>query len=130
MNGEPLASGARPQAAGLLSILTMGIYYFWGKVKVRHYLYGQSEFNGDRFAYHGTGRELLWGFLRAVVVFGGLSLLFKPVPLLPGGMAVKIGALLAAYVLLFVLIPFAVEATRRYRLSRSSWRGIRFSFRG
>ncbi|HUJ78711.1 MAG TPA: YjgN family protein [Nitrospiria bacterium] len=114
----------------LLTVLTLGIYYFWGKAKVRHYLYGQSEFSGDRFAYHGTGRELLWGFLRATVVFGGLSLLVKTAPLLPGGLAVKIAAVLVAYLLLFLLIPFAVAATRRYRLSRSSWRGIRFSFRG
>jgi uncharacterized membrane protein YjgN (DUF898 family) len=114
----------------LLTILTLGVYYFWGKVKVRQYLYSQSEFNGDRFAFHGTGRELLWGFLRAFVVFGGLSLLFRAAPLLPGGLAVKITAVLATYLLLFMLIPFAVAATRRYRLSRSSWRGIRFSFRG
>jgi len=113
-----------------LTMLTLGVYYFWGKVKVRQYLYSQSEFNGDRFAYHGTGRELLWGFLRAFVVFGGLSLLIKAAPLLPGGLAVKLAAVLVTYLLLFMLIPFAVAATRRYRLSRSSWRGIRFSFRG
>jgi len=114
----------------LLTMLTLGVYYFWGKVKVRHYLYGQSEFNGDRFAYHGTGKELLFGFLRAALAFGGISLIFKASPLLPGGMAVRVGAGLGAYCLLFVLLPFAIVATRRYRMSRTSWRGIRFSFRG
>ena len=48
----------------LLTGLTLGIYYFWGKVKVRNYIFSQSEFEGDRFAYHGTGKELLIGWLR------------------------------------------------------------------
>ena len=43
----------------LLTGLTLGIYYFWGKVKVRNYVFSQSEFEGDRFAYHGTGKELI-----------------------------------------------------------------------
>jgi len=114
----------------LFTILTLGIYHFWARVKVRRYLYSESEFKGDRFAYHGTGRELWLGSMRAGMIFGGVSLLFKSAPLLPGGMAVKIGVLLVGYLLLFLLIPVAIAATRRYRLSRSSWRGIRFSFRG
>src|SRR5262249_58412699 len=32
--------------------------------------------------------------------------------------------------LFFVFFPIAMVGARRYRLSRSSWRGIRFSFRG
>ena len=27
----------------------------------------QSDFDGDRFAYHGTGKELLIGWLKAIV---------------------------------------------------------------
>ena len=114
----------------LLTMVTLGIYYFWGKVKTRNYLYSQSEFNGDRFAYHGTGKELFLGFLRAGLAFGGIALLFKAAPFLPGGMAMKITVMVIAYCALLVFIPFAIAASRRYRMSRSSWRGIRFSFRG
>src|SRR5437867_8847902 len=32
--------------------------------------------------------------------------------------------------LVFLFIPIAMVGARRYRLSRTSWRGIRFSFRG
>jgi uncharacterized membrane protein YjgN (DUF898 family) len=113
-----------------LTLLTLGVYYFWGKAKVRNYLFGQSEFAGDRFAYHGTGRELFTGFLKAAIIFGTISALFRAAPLFPGGIAVKIAAMLLAYALLFMFIPLAMVGTRRYRLSRSSWRGIRFSFRG
>ncbi len=44
----------------LLTIVTLGIYSFWGKTKVRGYLWSQTEFEGDRFAYHGTGKEVPW----------------------------------------------------------------------
>ncbi len=62
----------------LLTVVTLGIYSFWGKTRVRGYLWSQTEFEGDRFAYHGTGKELLIGWLKAFailfVLFGGLAL--------------------------------------------------------
>lgn len=113
-----------------LTLMTLGIYHSWGKVRVRNYLWGQTEFNGDRFAYHGTGKELFTGFLKSVVVFGLLYALFQAVPFVPGGLIARIGVLLLAYGLLLTFIPLAMVGARRYRLSRTSWRGIRFSFRG
>lgn len=113
-----------------LTLITFGIYHFWGKVRVRNYLWGQMAFNGDRFAYHGTGKELFTGFLKSAAVFGLLSVLFQVVPFVPGGLPAQIGVLLLAYGLLMIFIPLAMVGARRYRLSRTSWRGIRFSFRG
>ncbi len=45
------------------------MYYCWAKTRVRRYLFSETAFEGDRFAYHGTGKELLLGFLKAFVVF-------------------------------------------------------------
>ncbi len=112
-----------------LTIITLGIYHFWGKVKVRNYLMSQTEFEGDRFAYHGTGKELLIGFLKAAVVFGSFYLLLNAIPYLSGTVA-KVAAFVLAYSLLLMFIPVAMVGSRRYRLSRISWRGVRFSFRG
>lgn len=115
----------------LLTIVTLGIYSFWGKVKVRKYLLSETEFEGDRFAYHGTGRELLNGSLKASLVFGLPIGFLNVLPsLLDAGTLVKVVASLLIYCILMVFVPFAMAGTRRYRLSRSSWRGIRFSFRG
>ncbi|HSB80644.1 MAG TPA: DUF898 family protein [Candidatus Methylomirabilis sp.] len=115
----------------VLTIVTLGVYYFWGKVRVRNYLLSQSEFEGDRFAYHGTGKELLIGFLKAVLLLGvPLVLLNAVVPLLGRGPGFRILSGLISYILVLVVIPFAMVGARRYRLSRTSWRGIRFSFRG
>ncbi len=113
-----------------LTLITLGIYHFWGKVRVRSYLLSGSEFDGDRFAYHGTGKELLIGSLKAVLVFGGLSALMNASPHLPGGAPARIAAFATAYGLLLLFIPVAIVGARRYRLSRISWRNIRFSFRG
>jgi uncharacterized membrane protein YjgN (DUF898 family) len=114
-----------------LTLLTLGVYYFWGKARVRAYLMSGTELEGDRFAYHGTGRELLAGFLKGVAVF------FIPVALLSVlpqvyGVPDEVTRALALLLWLagMLLVPVAMVGSRRYRLSRSSWRGIRFSFRG
>jgi len=114
----------------LLTIVTLGIYTFWGRVKVRKYLLSQTEFEGDRFAYHGTGKELFLGFLKAGLVFSTIGL-FNALPGLLGlGKEIEIAARILTFVLLMVFIPIAIVGTLRYRLSRISWRGVRFSFRG
>ena len=114
----------------LLTIATLGWYRFWGKVRVRRFMLSQTGFEGDRFAYHGTGKELLLGFLKAVMFVG------MPITVL--GIAAELshdkmihGATrLFTSLLVFLFIPIAMVGARRYRLSRTSWRGIRFSFRG
>jgi len=114
----------------LLTIVTLGVYYFWGKVKVRQYILSQTEFEGDRFTYHGTGKELLLGFLKASVLFFIPLILLNIVPDIIGSTVVKIIAVILTYLLLILFIPYAMVGARRYRLSRTSWRGIRFSLRG
>jgi uncharacterized membrane protein YjgN (DUF898 family) len=113
-----------------LTLVTFGIYSFWGRTRIRSYLFGQTEIEGDRFAYHGTGKELLIGTMKAGLLFMVPMLLLNVVPNLELDMWITIGAILLAYALIFVLIPVAIVGARRYRLSRTSWRGIRFSFRG
>jgi len=114
-----------------LTLLTLGVYYFWGKVRVRRYLLSESDFEGDRFAFHGTGRELLVGWLRALLVFGvPVAILANGPELVGAAPAVQAGAIVLVYAIVLVFFPVAMVGARRYRLSRSSWREIRFSFRG
>lgn len=115
----------------LLTLATLGVYYFWAKVKVRRYLFGQTEFEGDRFAFHGTGKELCLGTLKAVGIFLLPILLLSHLPGLLGlPPLVHTVAGFLAWLLLVTFLPVAMVGARRYRLSRSSWRGIRFGFRG
>ena len=117
----------------LLTALTLGIYYFWGKVKVRNYVYSQSEFEGDRFAYHGTGKELLIGWLKGMAILAAIYGISFAFPYLLGEKSAwgrMLYLLFPLPFLFFGLIPIAIAGAWRYRLSRSSWRNIRFSFRG
>jgi uncharacterized membrane protein YjgN (DUF898 family) len=115
----------------LLILATLGIYYFWAKVRVRNYLWSETEFEGDRFAYHGTGRELIIGFAKASLFFFVPATLLNMLPELTGASPVMIVITrMLVSILAAVFIPVAIVGARRYRLSRTSWRGIRFSFRG
>ena len=118
----------------LLTMFTLGIYAFWGKTKVREFHYSHTEFDGDRFAYHGTGGELFLGAVFAGAGLFGLSLVFAILTAVVGGDAappwVGLVFLVVFYLSIIPLVIFAINGARRYRLSRSSWRGIRFSFHG
>jgi len=125
----------------LLTLLTLGIYSFWARTKVRRYFYSETELAGDRFGYHGTAMELLRGWLRAVgvlilvfIVFGALFALVGPAEedaVLTATQAfLQLGISLLYLITLATLVAIAVNGARRYRFSRSAWRGIRFSFRG
>jgi uncharacterized membrane protein YjgN (DUF898 family) len=115
----------------LLTLLTLGIFYFWAKTRVRRYLLGETELEGDRFAYHGTGRELLVGFVKGVAIFFipvGLLTILPEIYQAPEEVRASLRSLL--WLVGLLIVPVAMVGSRRYRLSRMSWRGIRFSFRG
>jgi len=114
----------------LLTIVTLGIYRCWGRVKVRRFMMSQTSFEGDRLAYHGTGKELLNGFFKAGLLFGIPLTVLQTVDELAGDRIIHGVIRFLSSVLVFIFIPMAMVGARRYRLSRTSWRGIRFSFRG
>ncbi|OGQ52262.1 MAG: hypothetical protein A3J24_02750 [Deltaproteobacteria bacterium RIFCSPLOWO2_02_FULL_53_8] len=108
-----------------LSIITLNIYYFWGKTKVRQYIYGQMELLGERFNYLGTGKELFRGAFKA----GGILFLAIGLPnILSDVVHPAFGVLV--FVGIYLLRPFVQVTARRYRYSRTEWHGVRFSFRG
>jgi uncharacterized membrane protein YjgN (DUF898 family) len=118
---------------GLLTVITLGVYAFWARTEQRRYLVGQLELSGDRFAYHGTGGELLRGWLKVMGVLLLVGLGFVAVTAALQAALGKAGAMVGAlliYPMIFCLVPFAIVGARRYQLSRTSLRGIRFSFRG
>jgi uncharacterized membrane protein YjgN (DUF898 family) len=113
----------------ILTIITLGIYYFWGKTKVRRYLWEQSSYAGDRFYYHGTGGELFKGAL----IFGVILSLLNGASYALGqawGAEAQLYAEIGTSYLILSLLPVIMVGAMRYRLSRTAWRGIRLSFRG
>ncbi len=113
-----------------LTLVTLGVYFFWGKVRTRRYFWSQAEFAGDRFTFRGTGAELLIGWMKAAPVLA--LVLWGPglVDLAWENPNAGYWGAGIALVLLGLLWPLAEIGANRYRLSRTSWRAIRFSFRG
>lgn len=111
----------------LLTVVTFGIYWLWAKTNIRRYLYSQTELEGERFVYHGTGEELFRGWLKAV----GLMIAILAVIGIASALIDSPLVLLGIYpVIVFFIFPLALLGARRYRLSRTSWCNVRFSFRG
>lgn len=113
----------------VLTALTLGLYYPWAKANTLRYLYQKTEFAGSRFAFHGTGKEMFKGFLKAIAVFVVLYGAVISLALSGYSHAATL-ALSVFYLGLAFLIPLALHGSMRYRASRSSWRGIHFGYRG
>jgi len=112
-----------------LSILTLGIYRFWYMTNVRRFLWNNSEIDGDFVEYTGRGVELFIGFLIALaVLIPFYGLIFLGVLWL----GPEIGQILNVVSTLgiIVLAQYALFRARRYRLTRTVWRGIRFQQSG
>ena len=110
----------------LLTIITLGFYYPWARVKILKYLYNETEFEGSNFTFHGKGKEIFMGMLKAFGILGvvaGISalLFFNAHPFI---------AILFYIVVLVFISPAAIVGSLKYRTSRSSWRGIYFGYRG
>ena len=116
----------------LFSILTLGIYRFWGRTHVRRFVWRHTVLLDDALEYLGTGGELFIGFLIAVAVllpvFAAYSLLQF---LFADGPDHALLALeILYYLVLFFLVQIAIHRMRRYRLTRTAWRGVRFGLAG
>ena len=117
---------------GLLTILTLSIYRFWAKTHVRRYLWNALQLAGDRFVYHGTPKELFIGFLIAIVILAPMLAVlgFSEYAFLYYGAGAGLLFQAVYILLLFLFWQIAVYRMTRYRLSRTSWRGIRFRLDG
>ncbi|GLK66791.1 YjgN family protein [Hansschlegelia plantiphila] len=112
-----------------LTLLTLGVYRFWFVTNVRRFLWGGTEIDGDRLEYAGRGIELFLGFLVALAVVAPLSAAIQFGALVAGPSAQAV--LQPLFSLGFVVLAqFALFRARRYRLTRTVWRGVRFQQSG
>lgn len=110
----------------LLTIITLGIYRFWARTRLRRYFWSNITIAGEPLEYTGTGRELFVGFLIALAVLLPLAVAYAAVErALLGNLAAAITLKLLYLAALATLVQAAKFRARRYRLSRTVWRGIR-----
>lgn len=106
-----------------LLLCTLGIYRFWLATDQRRFLWANTEIAGDALEYTGTARELLIGFLIAIAVLVPIYAGFF-VAAMDLGIIGRISGVLA-FVLLALFGHFAIYRARRYRLTRTVFRGVR-----
>src|SRR5258708_27174366 len=111
-----------------LELITVGFYRFWLATDMRRHLWSHTSVEGDAPEYIGTAKELLIGFLFALAILLPLYLVY----FLIGIEAERLKAFASVPVGLFyyLFIQFAIYRARRYRLTRTIWRGVRFSMGG
>ncbi|MDB5120827.1 MAG: putative rane protein YjgN, family [Sphingobacteriales bacterium] len=113
----------------ILTAITLGFYYPWAKASTLKYIYEETELEGNRFRFHGTGKEMFLGYLKAVGIFAVLYGLIIWAALSKNPI-LTIYVMVFIYVILLFLVPVAIHGSMKYRLSRSSFRGIHFGYRG
>ncbi|MEX2200134.1 MAG: DUF898 family protein [Dongiaceae bacterium] len=115
----------------LLSIVTFGIYRFWGRTNIRRYIWSNTRFLSDPLEYTGKGSELFAGFL---IVFGILFVVSAAVNIIVVGLGPESPVALILNIAFPIFIGYFVfvaqYAAQRYRLTRTVWRGLRGGMTG
>lgn len=113
----------------VLTAITLGLYYPWARIARLKFIYQNTDLNGTPFIFHGTGKEVFKGFIK---FFAFLAVMYSLI-FVTAAKGNKMLADIIVYILFLsfiVIIPLAIHGALRYRLSRTSWRGIHFGYRG
>lgn len=104
----------------LLSIVTLGIYSAWAKVRTNQYFYGHTRVDNQPFRYLATPVQILKGRIIAVIIF---ALFF---------IASSLSPLLAVVLALLFLpaSPWLIVQSLKFNMRMTSYRNVRFAFHG
>src|SRR3954453_5278463 len=132
--GRVTFSGRRPDFRRLvmrgafLELITVGFYRFWLATDMRRHLWSNTSVDGDAGEYTGTAKELLIGFLFALAILAPIYLAYFLIGLEAERLRAFASVPLGLFFYLFA--QFAIYRARRYRLTRTVWRGVRFWMTG
>ena len=108
----------------VLTVLTLGMYRFWGKTNLRSYIWSHIEIFGHSLVYHGTSSELLRAFLKALPLFFVFFAIQHGLELI----SIYLGASLTVIGLIWI-VEYAYYSKHHYMYSRTTWQGIRCSLK-
>lgn len=103
-----------------LSIITLGLYLPWARVRMRRYFYGQTYLEGHNFQYSASPVSLLAGYL----LVGALFITFTFTQNFDGWKWLSY-LLIAAFYLLY---PWLLYRSLRFQAHNTLHRGLRFGF--
>lgn len=121
----------------LLTICTLGIYYPWARANMKRYLYSSTYLGEQSFEFLGTGKQMFFGLIKflaiAFVCLLGLMAIYYVFTSNMSEMEIvffdQFFNLLGLVIYAPILALF-IHGARRYRMSKTSYRGIRFGYRG
>ncbi|GGY52110.1 YjgN family protein [Parvularcula lutaonensis] len=102
----------------LLSVVTLGVYSAWAKVRTNRYFYGSTRLDGDAFSYHARPLQILIARIIVVSVLIIFNLVISIEPMIG----------LAVLPVFFFLFPWLIGRSLRFQARVSRWRGISFDF--
>lgn len=102
----------------LLTLLTLGLFSAWAKVRKRRYLRGNTELLGHRFDYTADPRRILVGNLIVLSLFLTYGLFGAVYPVLR----------LVALGLIVLFLPWIIVRSLAFNAHHTMWRGLRFRF--
>lgn len=102
----------------LLTLVTLGVFFAWAKVRKRRYLRGSTELLGHRFDYRANPVRLLVGHVVVLCLLLGYSLFGVVYPW------IRFGVLALA----IILLPWIVVRSMSFNAHNTVYRGVRFRF--
>lgn len=101
-----------------LTIVTLGVYSAWAKVRKLRYFYSHTAIEDGHFDFHANPVGILVGRIVAVGMLGAYFGASYLSPILP----------FAVLGFIFLLVPWLVVRTRVFHMRNTSLHGLRFNF--
>ena len=100
------------------TLITLGVYSAWAKVRKKRYFYGCTRLDGDSFDYFGNPKTILKGRIVAVALFVTYAFCAELYP----------DSIWAFWILFLLALPWLVVRALAFNARNSAWRGLRFDF--
>lgn len=103
-----------------LTIITLGIYSAWAKVRTNRWFYGHTLLDNSPFSYLATPIQILKGRLIAAALLILYTITSSTAPLIAG--IIMLGIMIAS--------PWIIVMALRFTSRQSAYRGLKFNFTG
>jgi len=104
----------------LLTLVTLGLYYPFAKVRRLRYFHGATEVGGAPLSFNADPWKMFRGYVLVVLMFAAYSG--------AGQFSATAGAI--AFLIVAALWPALWHSSMRFRLANTGWRGLRFRYTG
>ena len=104
----------------VLTIITLGIFSAWAKVRRNRYMMGNTEIAGSVLQYHATGGKIFIGRVIAVALLLAYSMINEWFPKL----------YIPLLIIFATILPWLVDRGMAFRCRMVSWHNIHFRWLG